>query len=145
MSAPYNVSFISLFSFIILQSSFTCSYIFLTKVLSNIPRALISSMVIVHVSDPQISMGSYESNLQLLAVNQQPRDSISIPDKGNRFSILQEVQTGYPCTGLNRPRRFQELEAFRFQDNRHMKVVRLSALRTGRLYPQGNIPGTHFC
>jgi len=24
----------------------------------------------------------------------------------------------------------------RFQDNRHMKVVRLSALRTGRLYPQ---------
>jgi hypothetical protein len=27
-------------------------------------------------------------------------------------------------------------EAPRFQDNRHMKVVRLSALRTGRLYPQ---------
>jgi len=24
----------------------------------------------------------------------------------------------------------------RFQDNRHMKVVRLSALRTGRLYPR---------
>ena len=32
-----------------------------------------------------------------------------------------------------------------FQDNRHMKVVRLSALRTGRLYPPGNSPGTHFC
>jgi hypothetical protein len=27
-------------------------------------------------------------------------------------------------------------EAPRFQDNRLMKVVRLSALRTGRLYPQ---------
>jgi len=26
-------------------------------------------------------------------------------------------------------------EAPTFQDNRHMKVVRLSALRTGRLYP----------
>jgi hypothetical protein len=26
-----------------------------------------------------------------------------------------------------------------------MKVVRLSALRTARLYPQGNTPGTHFC
>jgi hypothetical protein len=26
-----------------------------------------------------------------------------------------------------------------------MKVVRLSALRTGRLNPPGNIPGTHFC
>jgi len=26
-----------------------------------------------------------------------------------------------------------------------MKVVSLSALRTSRLYPQGNIVGTHFC
>ena len=26
-----------------------------------------------------------------------------------------------------------------------MKVVRLSALRTGHLYTPGNIPGTHFC
>jgi hypothetical protein len=31
---------------------------------------------------------------------------------------------------------FQEVEAPEFLDNRHMKVVRLSALRTGRLYPQ---------
>ena len=43
------------------------------------------------------------------------------------------------------PLRVQEVEAHRFQDNRHMKVVRLSALGTGRLYPLGNIPGTHFC
>ena len=41
-----------------------------------------------------------------------------------------------PITGLDRPWGFQEAEAPRFQDNRHMKVVRLSALRTGRLYPQ---------
>jgi hypothetical protein len=27
---------------------------------------------------------------------------------------------------------------------RHIKVV-MSDLRTGRLYPTGNIPGTHFC
>jgi len=27
-------------------------------------------------------------------------------------------------------------QASRFQDNRHMKVVSLSALRTGHLYPQ---------
>jgi hypothetical protein len=26
-----------------------------------------------------------------------------------------------------------------------MNVSRLSALHTGRLYPPGNIPGTHFC
>ena len=33
----------------------------------------------------------------------------------------------------------------RFQDNRHMKVVRLSAPRTGRLYIPGYIRGYHFC
>jgi len=38
-----------------------------------------------------------------------------------------------------------KVEAPRFQDTRHMDVVRLSALRTGRHYPPGNIPGTHFC
>ena len=41
-----------------------------------------------------------------------------------------------PITGLDRPRGFQEVEAPSFQDNQHMRVVRLSALRTGRLYPQ---------
>jgi hypothetical protein len=35
-------------------------------------------------------------------------------------------------------------EGSRFQDNRHLKVVSLSAIRTGRLYLPGNIPGTHF-
>ena len=29
-------------------------------------------------------------------------------------------------------------------NSRHMKVVRLSTLRTGRLNPPGNIPGIHF-
>ena len=41
-----------------------------------------------------------------------------------------------PIIGLDRPWRFQEVEAPRYQDNQHMKVLRLSALRTGRLYPQ---------
>ena len=41
-----------------------------------------------------------------------------------------------PITGLDRPWGFQEVEASRFQDNRHMKKVRLSVPRTGRLYPQ---------
>ena len=40
---------------------------------------------------------------------------------------------------------FQEVEALRLQDSLNLKVVRLSALRTGRLYSQENIPGTHFC
>jgi hypothetical protein len=38
-----------------------------------------------------------------------------------------------------------EFEAPRFQDNRHMNVVRLSALSTGRLCRSVYIPGTHFC
>jgi hypothetical protein len=50
-----------------------------------------------------------------------------------------------PITGLDKPWGFQDVEVNIFQDNRHMKVLRLSALRTGRLYPPGNIPGTHFC
>ena len=50
-----------------------------------------------------------------------------------------------PFTSLDRPWGFQEIEAPRFQDNQHMKVVRLSALRTGRVYSPVNIPGTHFC
>jgi len=37
---------------------------------------------------------------------------------------------------LYRPCRIPEDETPRFQDNRHMKVVRLSALRTVLLYPQ---------
>ena len=32
--------------------------------------------------------------------------------------------------------RFLEAEGPRFQNNRHMRAVRLSDLRTGRLYPQ---------
>jgi len=31
---------------------------------------------------------------------------------------------------------FQDFEAPRFEDNRHMKVLRLYILFTGRLYPQ---------
>ena len=43
-------------------------------------------------------------------------------------------------TDLDMPWGFQEVEAPRLQDNQHMKVVRLSALRTGRLYPQETFP-----
>ena len=35
-----------------------------------------------------------------------------------------------------RPRGFEEVDAHRFLDSQYMKVVRLSALCTGRLYPQ---------
>jgi hypothetical protein len=66
------------------------------------------------------------------------------------FKLLTEfiarIYTVNPIAGRGRPWGFQEVEAPRFQD---MKVVSLSALRTGRLYPPpplfpGNIPGIHF-
>ena len=41
------------------------------------------------------------------------------------------------------PRGAQEVKAPRFLDTRHMKAVRSSPLRAGRLYPQ-EYPGTHF-
>jgi hypothetical protein len=42
----------------------------------------------------------------------------------------------HPITGLDRPFGFQEVEASRFLDNRHIKVVTLSALLIARIYPQ---------
>jgi hypothetical protein len=48
--------------------------------------------------------------------------------------IYQKTKSN-PITGLDRPIGFQEVEAPRFQDSRHMKVVSLSALNAGRLYP----------
>ena len=53
----------------------------------------------------------------------------------HKFAFMVKAKSN-PITGLDRPRGFQEVEVPRFQDNRHMKVVRLLALRTGRLYPQ---------
>jgi hypothetical protein len=43
------------------------------------------------------------------------------------------------------PEGSRRFRAHIFQDNRHMKVVMLSDLRSGRLYPPENVPGTHFC
>jgi len=42
--------------------------------------------------------------------------------------------------GMGRPWGCQEVEAPRFQNSRHMKVVRLSTIRTVRLYPQEIFP-----
>jgi len=44
-------------------------------------------------------------------------------------------------TGLEVSRRLR-LSDF---NNRHMKIIILSALSNGRLFSPGNIPGTHIC
>jgi len=46
------------------------------------------------------------------------------------------IYVWHPIIGLDGPWGFQEVEVPRFHNNLHMKVVRLSALRTGCLYPQ---------
>ena len=60
--------------------------------------------------------------------------------EGLIYERKQRVYSNYSANkvkqSLDRPLGFQDVEAPRFQDSRHMKVVRLSALRTGRLYPQ---------
>jgi hypothetical protein len=63
----------------------------------------------------------------------------------SRITSIVRRNESNPITGLDRPLGFQEVEAPRFIDNRHTKVVKLSALRTDRLYPPRNIPGTYFC
>jgi hypothetical protein len=76
--------------------------------------------------------------------------------KGQDFTPRNWAQTGSvftsyslgkryrnPITGLDRPWGSQEAEVPRFHDNRHMKVLRSSALCTGRLYNSQNIPGNH--
>jgi hypothetical protein len=51
----------------------------------------------------------------------------------------------YACTGLDGPCGIQQVQVPRFHHEWHIKVVRLTALCTGCLYPQGNVPGTHSC
>jgi hypothetical protein len=60
------------------------------------------------------------------------------------FSIFVAVQGREVKTIPVQALRVPGVEAPRFQDNRDMKVVRLSSLSPGRLYPTGKIPGTRF-
>jgi len=56
-----------------------------------------------------------------------------------RKSVAIPLQTCY------RPIDFQEVEAPRFRDTRHIKGKRLSTMRTSHHYHPGNIPGNHCC
>jgi len=55
------------------------------------------------------------------------------------------VKQAILVTSIGRLCQFQEVQAQRLHDNQHMRVVRLSGLHNGHLYPPGNIPGTNFC
>jgi hypothetical protein len=51
-------------------------------------------------------------------------------------ACMQTIRITGMCANFSNRLGFQQVEAPQYLDNRHMKVVRLSALRTGRLYPQ---------
>jgi hypothetical protein len=51
--------------------------------------------------------------------------------------IARKIKNKKVKQSLYRPWGLQEVEARRFHDSQHMKVVRLSALGTGHIYPPG--------
>ena len=61
------------------------------------------------------------------------KEKCNIPTETEQF-YTPLIKKYLDYTGLNRIWGFQEDGAPRFNDNRHTKVVRLSVLRTGRLY-----------
>jgi len=92
-------------------------------------------------NNPHVIMTSHKITNIKCEGNSNESNSVQIPE----IILVSSRRLSNPITSLDRPRGFQEDEAPRFQDSQHMKVVRLSALRTGQLYPPQNIPGTHFC
>jgi hypothetical protein len=61
-----------------------------------------------------------------------------------KFGEDKDRDSAIPVLVYYRPTGYQEFESPDFRDNRHMKVARLSAVGTGRLYPTGDVPRTHF-
>jgi hypothetical protein len=89
--------------------------------------------------------GSYSNHCaaQLICVRKLKKEVSIFPWSWKNFLYLQSPKKSFvssrwqvSLTGLVRPWGFQDVKAPRFQDSRHLKVVRLSALLTGRLYPQ---------
>ena len=73
-----------------------------------------------------------------IAVNKHIIYDINAPEIWKWFflMLLLNFQQINSITGPHRPWWFQEAEVPIFQDNRHMKVIRLSDLRSDHLYPQ---------
>jgi len=68
--------------------------------------------------------------------------STDIDKAGNVLTLKIKAIPVQVWTGPEDSRRLRLPEVVGKQ---HMKVVSMSALRTGRLYTPGNLPGTHFC
>jgi hypothetical protein len=62
---------------------------------------------------------------------------------GKKYVYKVKVKQSHDRSG--QALRVPEVEAPRFQDSWHRKVIRMSALGTGCLYPPVSIPGANFC
>ena len=99
--------------------------------------------------DPRANPGPWRRESKKISRSARPQSDqftkCALPAKKKKklinllSDIFKKVTT---IQGWIRPLGFQEIEAPRFPDNRHINVVRLSA---SRLYAPGNIPDTHFC
>jgi hypothetical protein len=70
---------------------------------------------------------------------------ISDPASSSRGFCSKAKGTAVPLQAWTGPKGSRRLRVPDNQDNRHMKMVRLSAPHTGRLYTPGIIPGAHIC
>jgi hypothetical protein len=61
-------------------------------------------------------------------------NSVTLDLQPNKKSQPHSIGKGTPVKAHYRPIGFQEVEAPRFLDRWHMKVVRVSAIHTGSLY-----------
>jgi len=107
-----------------------------TTPLENIGRYVYLSVFAAYIpQDLDLHQHGYKNyrfnrNVELLSTFRNDTSCHEFQSNREKHTIIKAKQSYY------RPWGFQEIEAPRFHDNRHVKVVRLSALRTGRLYPQ---------
>ena len=73
------------------------------------------------------------------------KNSYSIRSKSAIYEIQRDGLLFDSFNGLSTATFFRLIYILQFLDNRHVSVAGLSALYTGRLYPLGDTPGTHFC
>jgi hypothetical protein len=115
----------------------SCSYVPGNSGSLNIPKGLFSpAMGYIYLTFRVFT--SLRREIPLKASFMLARLLAQIPNnKGNSKTI--------PLHAWTVPEGSRRLRLPDFKHIRHTNVVSLSALRTGRLYPQGNTPGTYLC
>jgi hypothetical protein len=124
-------------------SATMCIYVTRTWQRKSIVTVFLYCFVYGYIFLPVLSVLPLSDNS--IAVNNNNNNNNRVRTPSDSCIVSNSVKVKQSHYRPERPWGFQEVEVPRFKANRHMKVVRLLALRTGRLYPPENIPGTHFC